>query len=456
MGMAYRDITPTGNVPLLGYGDRTHDSEGVHDPLFVYAWYAMDTDNQQFVWLVFDLCLMSTATVSLLRERIAGKTGYASKNIIIQTTHTHSGPDVAFLHSDERAWAREYTTQLVDRASEALHEALTKEFTGTISVRFGTSRVGVNRRNTELPVDPQVTLLMLEDEQNTVRGVLLHYSCHLTALGVDNYQVSADWIGPVRKYVYEQYGVPVCFLQGAEGNVDPYTRGELIMSDPDQALGVYFEEMEQISQRMIGDVQGAMNGESIFTVSGLRVSHHFLDLPLRFGALTEREVEGKIDTWKERFSAFLEVSKETIPEDGSINSMIKEHCRKHGISGEETERWVASQFTYVEFLFIYKYGGVKIDKRKGTVQIPYTLIDFGRLLFAGMPAEVLVENRFDLQDRFRNKTALICGLVHGSFGYLPHSSNFRESNADVKYETISTIFSETASDILLQDIENHV
>jgi hypothetical protein len=33
------DITPQESVPLMGYGDRTHDSEGVHDPLFAYAWW---------------------------------------------------------------------------------------------------------------------------------------------------------------------------------------------------------------------------------------------------------------------------------------------------------------------------------------------------------------------------------------------------------------------------------
>ena len=38
-GIARRDITPQESVPLLGYGDRTHDSTGIHDPLSVYAWW---------------------------------------------------------------------------------------------------------------------------------------------------------------------------------------------------------------------------------------------------------------------------------------------------------------------------------------------------------------------------------------------------------------------------------
>lgn len=34
--IAYEEITPKEGLPLMGYGDRTHNSEGVHDPLFAY------------------------------------------------------------------------------------------------------------------------------------------------------------------------------------------------------------------------------------------------------------------------------------------------------------------------------------------------------------------------------------------------------------------------------------
>jgi hypothetical protein len=448
--IAYADITPAESVPLMGYGDRTHNSEGVHDPLFVYAWWLEPTGQEPLVWVVLDLCLFSVASAGRLAEDIAKRSGAAPEQIFLSTTHTHSGPYTQFISTDPAPWARRYYQLLVERCAKAVESARSRAFPGRIEVRTGNSDLGVNRRNAGSPIDPRVVLLSLVDETNKERGFLFHYSCHLTVLGVDNYQISADWLGPVRDRLQKDRGVPVMYLQGAEGNMDPVSRGALNMADPDQAVGSSFEVLEELAGGMITVLQQARNSKIRATLDDLTTEARMLSLPLRYGGLSQEQVQGKLERWKEKFAGFLETAKEKIPEDGSINAMIKEKARDKGLGEAETRKWVAQQFTYVSFLNIYKKGGEVIDPGKGEIHCPIAVLDFGPVTFLGAPMEVLLDVAFDWQQRFPERIALICGLFGGWIGYLPHKRNYEEQKAEQLYETVSTMFAPDASLRLLE------
>src|SRR5690606_6954459 len=51
---------------------------------------------------------------------------------------------------------------------------------------------------------------------------LFHYACHPVVLGPDNYEYSADYVGPACALVEEQLDTKCLFLQGACGNINPY------------------------------------------------------------------------------------------------------------------------------------------------------------------------------------------------------------------------------------------
>jgi len=430
----------------------------VHDPLYVYAWYI-----DSAVWFSFDLCLFSAATTTLLTEKISKRLEKSSvfpnnktapDKIIIQTTHTHSAPDVSLLSGNDEPWAKRYTDLLVEQAAAAAEEAYANSFQGYIEAALGENRIAVNRRDKNRAIDPRVILFRLKDESGGLKGMLFHYSCHLTSQGVENYLISADWVGPVRDHFQTTLHVPTAFIQGAEGNTDPYTRGELDMADPDQAKGVSFDTMEEISGSMIESLEKAFDREPAAVLETCALSTHSIALPLRFGALTEKDIREKIDSWKNQFAEFMHCSPNEIPEDPSINALVKEYARANNIGKEETERQVASQFTYTQFLYLYKYGLIPIDKANGTITIDYTLADFTDLTILGVPAEVLIENAFDFQGRFPGRIALISSLVGGDFGYMPHETNYKEPRADVLYETISTLFTKKGSIVLLSDAES--
>ena len=86
---------------------------------------------------------------------------------------------------------------------------------------------------------------------------------------------------------------------------------------------------------------------------------------------------------------------------------------------------------------------------------PYSLavqvIRLGDLRILTLPGEVLVEVGQEWQERNApfGKQAFIFGLSNGFVGYLPHPDNFKEPEADFKYETIMNALEQNATLIVL-------
>jgi hypothetical protein len=349
-----------------------------------------------------------------------------------------------------------YYGLLRQRLAALVEETAQRAFSGTIEVRTGSSRIGVNRRDVKAPIDPRLVLLSLKDDAGKERGLLYHYSCHLTVLGVDNYLISADWAGPVRDSLEEELGFPVMFLQGAEGNVDPFCRGALDMADPDQAVGSGFEVVQRFGRAMSGDIRAARGNAPVASIDRLTARTVSLRLPLRYGALSPAQVQERIEEWKEKLAGFLGVRKEQVPEDSIINAMVKEKARSAKVSADETRRWVAEQFAYGAFLSIYKTGGDLIDPVRGEIECPLRLLDGGAVKLLGIPAEALLDLAFDWQRRVPGAIALVSGLFGGWTGYLPHRVNFEEPGALQLYETVSSVFSPQAAELLLDAAERQL
>jgi hypothetical protein len=215
-------------------------------------------------------------------------------------------------------------------------------------------------------------------------------------------------------------------------------------------VGSSFAVLGELAGGMIDALRQARSSPIRAKLDDLSMKTRTLALPLRYGGLSREQVQHKLEQWKEKFADFLETSREEIPEDWSINAMIKQKARARGLGEAETRRWVAEQFTYVSFLNIYKKGGEAIDSGKGEIHCPIAVLDFGSLKILGAPMEVLMDVAFDWQRRFPDRLALVCGLFGGWIGYLPHKSNYEEPRADQLYETVSTMFAADASLKLLE------
>ncbi|HUX22011.1 MAG TPA: hypothetical protein VMW69_12290, partial [Spirochaetia bacterium] len=179
------------------------------------------------------------------------------------------------------------------------------------------------------------------------------------------------------------------------------------------------------------------------------VQGYEVDLPLRYGGLNQEKIRARISDWKHQFAGFLGVDDEEVPEDSSINALVKERARELRCSADETRHWVAEQFAYGSFLHTYSGGRSSEHSVSGTLKVGATILDFGELVILGVPVEALVEIAFEWQARVEDETALVCGLFNGWAGYLPHARNFEEPGSENLYETVSTVFAPSAAHQLL-------
>ncbi len=96
--------------------------------------------------------------------------------------------------------------------------------------------------NPDGPVDRQIGLLRLERTDGRLIGIIANYAIHGTALGGGNKQISGDVPGFVAEYVERNLGVPMLFINGAEGDAAPlYSVGSDIndahLKEYDRLLG---------------------------------------------------------------------------------------------------------------------------------------------------------------------------------------------------------------------------
>ena len=109
VGVSYRSITPDLGAFIAGY-DNNRQFTGVHDSLYVKAMVLSDSERSMAI-LVFDCIGMLHPTLVDIRKEVSSRiptSEFDVSNIVMTSTHTHSGPDVVGL------WGPDHMTSGVD------------------------------------------------------------------------------------------------------------------------------------------------------------------------------------------------------------------------------------------------------------------------------------------------------------------------------------------------------
>lgn len=240
VGFGVADITPKPGMGMPG-GFQPRKGNGVRDPLIASACVIHDgTTSVALVGL--DTIAIDGATVARARETIARATKIPGANVLVGSSHTHSGGPAASLPGDpgEPEYDAMLVRGIVDAVTagwNALHES---------ELGIGTGRaegLAFNRRflmrdgreithpgkpgtphHAEIvrpagPDDPDVGVLAARGADGSLAGLVVHFTCHSTVVGGD--QFSPDYAGYWRKHLKQRYGetLPVVFLLGACGDV---------------------------------------------------------------------------------------------------------------------------------------------------------------------------------------------------------------------------------------------
>jgi len=246
-GFAAVKITPEAPVPMAGYAARNRPSEGVAADLYAKVLVLADADGERAAWITTDLIGLRGAFTESICQRIMQRTGLKRHQLLINSSHTHTGP--AFAETDVAAYGlspesadrmRAYRDLLQDRIVSAVEQALARLEPVELSYGSGVVPFAMNRRehtaergvilgvNPRGPSDRSMPLLKVASADGNVRAVVFGAATHNTTLTQDEYRISGDYAGFAQDYVQQRLpGVQAMFVQGFAGDSNPYPRGTL-------------------------------------------------------------------------------------------------------------------------------------------------------------------------------------------------------------------------------------
>jgi len=182
-------------------------------------------------------------TAEPLRRGILEECNLKPSELLLCAIHTHSSPILTFDIEKGGIANAEYTTALATRLVQAVRTALDRLQPVQASMCFGSSPVGVNRRefvqqsNTASKVvlgrnpwrmtDREVQVLkLLRPESDKPIAALFAYATHSTSLGPRNYLISGDIHGLAEQFLENYFGNDFVApgFAGASGDIDPWVR----------------------------------------------------------------------------------------------------------------------------------------------------------------------------------------------------------------------------------------
>jgi hypothetical protein len=291
VGLARKCITPDEPLWLAGYLGRRQPSQGALDDLYAQALAIEDVGGRRVLLLAVDLCALRTATVSQFCRQITERTGLEREQILVNLSHTHSGPAVDLLDvgypmpPDERRKLEAYTervkSHLVDLAEAALRDLEPAE----LAFGVGTATFFENRRrldadgryagmgpNPDNHADRDVPVLRITNPAGNIRALVFGAACHNVTLGGSSYKISGDYSGSARRYLEAQVpGVQAMFVTGCGADANPNPRSTADQEDWVARHG------ESLGAEVLEVISGPLQ-----PVTGpLRAEFAFVDLPLR-------------------------------------------------------------------------------------------------------------------------------------------------------------------------------
>ncbi|MCE5345147.1 MAG: neutral/alkaline non-lysosomal ceramidase N-terminal domain-containing protein [Bacteroidales bacterium] len=240
-GVARVVITPQEPIWMAGYGGRDHPSEGMLVDLWAKALALEDAKGKKVILVTADLLGFPKNMSDHIRDQIAVKYGLTRSQIILSSSHTHTGPvlmdalfDIYPLDAAQLGVIKKYSDNLEKKIIALTGEALHSMVPAQLFSMNGVARFQVNRRNnnettlnkqTDLngPNDYAVPVLKVADSSGNLMAVAFGYACHATVLNF--YQFSGDYPGFAQIEMEKLHpGVTAMFFQGAGADQNPLPR----------------------------------------------------------------------------------------------------------------------------------------------------------------------------------------------------------------------------------------
>lgn len=373
MGFTETDITPKMPVTMVGFNRTDNISRGILDCLM--AQVSVWEDNGTCCLVTIDSIGFNQREANQLRDMIGTIICAPREKVMLSFSHTHAAVNVSI--------EKEYYEMLCQKICGAVENAKASMIEVSVGWDNVEADIGVNRREPSDEIDCRVGILKIcASDSNDLKLVILRLTAHCNVLKSDNYLISADYFGAVRKVFNKKYHCPIMIVQGSAGNVAPkyysatFTpidgRGEEYINC-DTALDI-------MAQEVINKVEPIFN-----------------------------EINTKCDTSIYAYSKYIPLQSE-IPSMDEAHQIADEAQKYCGIDGQKWLKEVES-----------------LQNRGITFQEEYLEMQYfciGGWCLCGIPNETMTEFALETERLLKNPYFYFNGYTNGCGSYFPTKEEY--------------------------------
>ena len=410
-GAAAVDITPKQFPMNMPGGFSANLAEKAHDPLHARA-LVLDDGATALALVVVDNLGAGPDVLLEAKTRAAAKTGLKPENLLISSTHTHSGPSL----NTRSESAKAYYEQFVEGVAESIlraHASLRPAAIGAAAHplpdevfnrrwflkegmmpanpfgRFDRVKMNPGAGNAALerpagPTDPDVLVLSVQDAKRKPLALYANYALHYVG-GAPRGQMSADYFGEFARLMPSRLNAGPDFVamlsNGASGDINniPFT----VTRPPREP----FEQIRIVAQKT-ADAAWSAQRKIPKHRNDVRLGMVQRPLTLRYRRPSEREVA--------EARAVLAVKD---PEAVTKLPRLAQNYARSTINAHE--------------------------RTEDTLTVILQTLRIGDIAVCGIPFETFVEIGLDLKKRSPFPQTLVVGLANGRHGYLPTPEHHR-------------------------------
>jgi hypothetical protein len=373
-GVSKVNITPYVGIWLCGFGARFKPSENIHDDLYARA-IVFDDGSENLAMVTCDLLTLDESSIESIRKKVQEMTGLKGENILISTTHTHSGPLSSHLRGFgplDTAWVEILEKKIVG----AIISAYMNMQNVSIGAGKGQANINMNRRGGKA-IDRELSVIRVNRTDGKPLAVIMNYPCHPVTVPWSAHTISADYPGVAEELIERAYsGATGMFFTGTCGNINPIN----VCKD--------FDEVKRL-----GTIVGA---------EALKVSEE----------ITSFESQVDLKATKEK----VILKSQEIPAAEQIQEIVNAGSKMENPDMD----W---QFTWAKDALEY----AKVGKMSADVPVEVQVFALGdKIAVAGIPGEVFVEIGQAIKEKSSFEFTFPIECANGCIGYMPTREAFDE------------------------------
>ena len=255
-GAAQKTIHPEGDSLYFAGAEKNRKFIDVEDGLYVKA-FVVSHGEAELAVLTFDCIGLMYPELEKIRKRVRELIpAFQVENMVISSTHTHTGPDVVGLWGKDNATSGvnpEYMKVLIEKSAQTVFEAWQNRKNAKIVYAEGSHGEDWVRNISEPDViDRSVSVMSFKDSSNKHIATITNFACHPTILIGVTKGGSSDFVAGYYQYLDSLQGGVNMYLQGAIGGwVQPedVPRSYANAMKYGRGLGVYTAELLKKSKK---------------------------------------------------------------------------------------------------------------------------------------------------------------------------------------------------------------